>query len=552
MSERPGRRSACCSFHEDATGAPLYTDRFDGVLPFHPDGRGGWLAPMLRGGKAWHIGPDGAPTYARRWTRAFGYYEGRAAVVDASGWLHIDPSGVPISRFRYAFAGNFQGGRAVVSDKAGRYRHIDLSGAPAYAAHWRYCGDFREGAAAVQREDGLCSHVDIDGKTLHDRWFLDLDVFHKGFARARDDAGWHHVDRRGAPLYLERYAMVEAFYNGCARVEREDGAHLVIDETGAVLRLLRAPRRSELMPLSAAMVGYWRTFTLAAAVEIGLPEALPGRLRAISKATDTLPDRLELLLEALAELGLSRQDHDGLWHATERGSLLRADHPKSLAHAAPEYTGALLRPWMRLSDVLRGAPTQKEFFESLVTREDGGRSHHRMLESYALDDYSPLVPLLPIPPDARVFDAGGGSGALARMISAVHPGAEVIVGDLPGTPFAGPEAARVDFDLFNPWPVASDRVLLARVLHDWSDDRCADILSQAADALRPGGEILILEKLRPDAGHDGALCSLHLLVNSGGRERRRKEYEALCARIGLHVRETISAGGLVSCLRVSP
>ena len=552
MSERPGRPAACGRFHEDATGAPLYPHRFDDVLPFHPDGIGGWLAPVRSGDQAWHIDPSGAPAYSARWWRAFGFYEGRAATVDASGWLHIDTSGAPISPFRHAFAGNFQEGRAVVCGADGRYRHIDPNGKPAYSASWRYCGDFREGVAVVQRDDGLHGHVDIDGAALHGGWFLDLDVFHKGFARARDETGWHHVDRRGVPLYTARYAMVEPFYNGCARVERADGAQLVIDESGAVLRMLREPRVSALASLSADMVGYWRTFCIAAAVEIGLPEALPGRIADLAQRTGTIPERLEALLEALAELGLSRRTADGWWRATERGALLRADHPKTLADAAREYAGPLLAPWTRLPDVLRGASPQTGFFETLVARADGGRSHHRMLESYALDDYAPWVPLLPIPAGACVFDAGGGSGALAGMIRAAHPEAQVSVGDMPGAPVIDKGAARVDFDLFSPWPISADCILLARVLHDWSDDRCVEILTRAATALRPDGEIFILEMLRPENSHGGALCGLHLLVNSGGRERQRAEYSALCESAGLRIRELISGGGLISCLRVGP
>lgn len=552
MSDRPGRPAASGFFHEDDAGAPLYLNRFDEVLPFHSDGNGGWLAPVRSGDRAWHINPNGTPAYSARWRRAFGFYEGRAATVDASGWLHINASGAPISPMRHAFTGNFQGGRAVVSDADGRYYHVDPHGKPAYSARWHYCGDYREGVAVVQRDDGLYGHVDIEGVSLHGERFLDLDVFHKGFARARDENGWHHVNRRGAPLYAERYAMVEPFYNGCARIERADGGQFVIDETGAVLRVLREPRVSALASLSAEMVGYWRTFSIAAAVQIGLPEALPGVIVKLAQQTGTNPERLEALLEALAELGLSRRTAEGCWHATERGALLRADHPRTLADAAQEYVGPLLAPWTRLTDVLRGQAPQTGFFEAVIARVDGGRSHHRMLESYALDDYAPLVPLLPIPAGACVFDAGGGSGALAGMIHAAHPDATVIIGDIPGAPVTIKGATRVDFDLFSPWPITADRIVLARVLHDWPDDRSVDILSHSAAALRPGGEVFVLEMLRQENSHGGALCGLHLLVNSGGRERRLMEYSALCERAGLRIRGVISVGGLVSCLRVGP
>jgi hypothetical protein len=107
-----------------------------------------------------------------------------------------------------------------------------LDGKAAYPERYRYAGDYHDGWAVVQREDGRHSHVDIDGKLLHGKWFFDLDVFHKGFARACDAEGWHHVDVRGLPLYSQRFAAVEPFYNGQARVKDIDGSLLVIDERG--------------------------------------------------------------------------------------------------------------------------------------------------------------------------------------------------------------------------------------------------------------------------------------------------------------------------------
>ena len=60
-----------------------------------------------------------------------------------------------------------------------------------------YAGDFREGFAVVRGMDGLCRHINLEGQYIYDYSFLDLDVFHKGFARARDDRGWYHINTDG-------------------------------------------------------------------------------------------------------------------------------------------------------------------------------------------------------------------------------------------------------------------------------------------------------------------------------------------------------------------
>jgi len=232
--------------HHRLDGQPLYTARFDEVLKFHAPG----LAPVRVGGSAYHIDMRGEPAYSQRFLRTFGFYEGRATVQAADGWHPITPDGEALTPGRYAWCGNFQGGRCPVRDQAGYYHHLTPAGAAAYPQRWRYAGDFRDGIAVVQGEDGRATHIDPAGNPLHPHWFLDLDVFHKGFARARDERGWLHIDRQGKALYSRRFAAVEPFYNGQARVENFDGSLEVIDETGTTQVVLRAALRREFEALS--------------------------------------------------------------------------------------------------------------------------------------------------------------------------------------------------------------------------------------------------------------------------------------------------------------
>jgi len=127
---------------------------------------------------------------------------------------------------------------------SGQYFHINEAGTPAYHERYLYVGDFRDESAVVRcPERGLCTHIDPDGHRVHGQWFLDLDVFHKGHARARDRSGWFHVDHIGNPINSTRYAEVEPFYNGQARVLTHGGEYQVIDQTGRVCASVgRVPR----------------------------------------------------------------------------------------------------------------------------------------------------------------------------------------------------------------------------------------------------------------------------------------------------------------------
>ena len=521
--------------HHLLDGAPFYAERFDDVLKFHAPG----LAPVRRGDVAWHIRVDGAPAYARRFQRTFGFYEGRAAVAASDGWHHILPDGTDLYPERYAWCGNFQGGRCAVRDSTGAYLHLTESGAPAYAARWRYAGDFRDGFGVVQSDDGRSTHVDRDGRLLHDRWFFDLDVFHKGFARARDDAGWLHVDREGRPLYARRFAAVEPFYNGQARVERLDGGLEVIDEGGARVTELRPALRSELASLSGDLVGFWKTQTICAAVELGVFEVLPASAAAVARACSLDETRAHRLLRALGELHLTRHS-DGVWHPTSRGEYLKASHPWTLAGAAIEYGRYFSAKWEALPDAMRAGTGWRaaDVFREVAADPTRAVPHHIMLQSYALHDYSAVPRALGLRGDERVIDAGGGLGALAGLLVAEYPGLQVTVLDRPEVLSEADTAALGDrvslhaTDIFEPWGVEGDAVIMARVLHDWDDARAVRLLTHARRALRPGGRLFVVEMLVPEHGIAGALCDLHLLVVSGGQERTASQFTALMAEAG--------------------
>jgi WG containing repeat len=221
--------------HHLVRGRPAYSARFEAVLKFHAPG----LAPVRDATGAYHITPDGQAAYKPRFIQTFGFYEGRAAVQSDDGWFHIFPDGRPCYEQLYDWCGNFQDGRCTVRHSNHTYCHILLDGHAAYVERYRYAGDYRDGIAVVQHENGLHTHIDRTGQLLHGKWFLDLDVFHKGFARAHDLSGWHHIDSGGNPIYAQRFAHIEPFYNGQARVGGFDGSLLVINETGTVIVRLR-------------------------------------------------------------------------------------------------------------------------------------------------------------------------------------------------------------------------------------------------------------------------------------------------------------------------
>jgi SAM-dependent methyltransferase len=560
MSQNPTREAwkgsevAGSGTHHTKAASPLYDARFDEVLKFHEPG----LAPVRRGGDAWHIRPDGTAAYPQRHRRTFGFYEGLAAVSGIDGWFHINPDGAAAYSARFSWCGNFQGGRCAVRDVTGRYFHILPSGAALGSKRWRYAGDYRDGVAVVMDEHGRSTHIDAAGELLHGRCFSDLDVYHKGFARARDGGGWTHIDVEGNPVYTRRFAQVEPFYNGQSRVECFDGSLETIDETGGTLVQLRPALRSAFAELSGDMVGFWRTQTLGAAVQLGIFDSLPATSEALAATQGIHEERTARLLRALGELGVVSKNADG-WELTAKGAYLRSDHPLTLADAAREYADQFSQLWTTLPTAM-GNPSAWQppgIFHDVASDPARCASHHRMLRSYARHDYPAVVQALQLAGSGVLIDAGGGSGFLAAAVKQAYPAWQVTLLDYPAVTAlfdhnASPDVEPVGADLFDQWPLKADAIVVARVLHDWDDDAARKILSRAREALRPSGRLFIVEMVLDEGRYGGGMCDLHLLMVTGGKERTQVDFAALLESAGFELVESRSLAALPSILVAVP
>ena len=544
--------------HHVCDGRAAYEARFSDVLKFHAPG----LAPVLDDSGAYHITPDGLPAYRSRHLRTFGFYEGRAAVHSIDGWLHVLPDGSPLYSERYAWCGNFQEGRCTVRGSDGCYFHLVEDGTPAYEERYRYAGDFKDGHAVVQRDDGRHSHIGPFGALLHGRWLLDLDVFHKNYARARDEQGWHHVDVHGQPLYQDRHRNVEPFYNGQARVEGFDGSLSVIGESGETLVELRGSLRTPLEELSGDMVGMWRTQTIRAAVELGVFEALPASAEDIERSLGLANSVGLRLMRALAELGLVGLTDKGVYHATDKGALLQRSHPRSLADAASLWGHETYEAWAEAEYSLRTGISAfrklygQNLFEHLRDRPEQLQSSHRAFASYARHDYQSLPAACDFGTHSHILDAGGGTGELAFTLLYAYPSLTATVMDLlevvglAGAPDDIKDRCRfVSGDLFKEWPIHSDAVVLARVLHDWPDDYAGRILSRARESMPTRGTLYVVEMVLDDATVAGGLLDLNMLIVAGSAERTGEQFRHLLAKSGFELTEVLPTRSVSSVIR---
>ncbi|TKY51530.1 Isoliquiritigenin 2'-O-methyltransferase [Spatholobus suberectus] len=76
------------------------------------------------------------------------------------------------------------------------------------------------------------------------------------------------------------------------------------------------------------------------------------------------------------------------------------------------------------------------------------------------------------------------------------------------------------------------------VCHNWSDEKCVEILSNCHKALPPNGKVIVVELIlteEPEPTEESQLVYTLdnlMFITVGGRERTRKQYENLCKLSG--------------------
>lgn len=147
-----------------------------------------------------------------------------------------------------------------------------------------------------------------------------------------------------------------------------------------------------------------------------------------------------------------------------------------------------------------------------------------------------------------VVDVGGSLGVVMEAVAAKFPDVKCVVLDLPEVIEAAEKGnvAGVTFkagDMFDPSTIpACDYIFMKHILHDWEDEACVRILQSCKQALRDDGEVLVCDAVLPEAGalspaHAPAVGLDVMMLTFGGKERTRKQWEALGAASNLHVKE---------------
>ncbi|MEV0374492.1 methyltransferase [Streptomyces sp. NPDC050636] len=312
--------------------------------------------------------------------------------------------------------------------------------------------------------------------------------------------------------------------------------------------------------LARIVFGAMATHAVGAAVRLRVVDLIgDGERTADELAAECAaqPQAMGRLLRALAGLGLLVEGASGGFAVTPVGDLLRGDRPESLRSFVRLFTDpAILRAWEHLGDSVRtGGPSfdavfGKDFFGYLAEQPELSAEFNAAMSEATRDTAARVPAAFDFGSFATVADIGGGDGTLLAAILAAHPALTGIVFDTAeGLAQAAAKLERegldgrsslVAGDFFATAPEGADLYLLKSVIHDWNDEQCVGILRHCRRVIPDGGRLLIVEPVLPPVVDPSAagvyLSDLNMLVNLGGRERTRDDFERLCRDAGFAVR----------------
>ena len=156
----------------------------------------------------------------------------------------------------------------------------------------------------------------------------------------------------------------------------------------------------------------------------------------------------------------------------------------------------------------------------------------------------------------NILDAGGGTGELAfaqlrscpGLVATVMDRAEVVETAKVPVDLEG-RCRFVAGDLFGKWPVKSDAVILARVLHDWPDSDALRILGRAREAMHKDSMLYVVEMVLDEESGRGGLLDLNMLVMTQGAERTEEQFTDILTQAGFALLNVIETGTVSSVIR---
>ncbi|XP_027698191.1 acetylserotonin O-methyltransferase isoform X1 [Vombatus ursinus] len=307
--------------------------------------------------------------------------------------------------------------------------------------------------------------------------------------------------------------------------------------------------------------GFMVSKAMFTACELGVFDLLESEafltFDAIAERLGTSSQGMEQLLDICVTLNLLKVEmkrEKALYQNTELATLyLTKTGTKSQYNMLLYMSKTTYSCWNHLTEAIREGKNQymrtfgipsDDLFEAIYrSEEELVKFMHGLHEIWSMNGRD-VITAFDLSPFPLIYDLGGCSGALAKECITIYPECQVTIFEkekvvqVARKHFPFLEEARISFhigDFFrDPIPKA-DLYILARILHDWADNKCVQLLTNIHQACKPGCGVLVIETLLAEDKRGpltSQLYSMNMLVQTEGKERTPTEYRKIFTQAG--------------------
>lgn len=195
---------------------------------------------------------------------------------------------------------------------------------------------------------------------------------------------------------------------------------------------------------------------------------------------------------------------------------------------------------------MQDRPAMDAMFNNHMTATHAGLSHWTDPHKFPLEER--LIKGASTDPEAVFFvDVGGGNGHDIQELCRQYPRLEAriilqeqasVIADL-ASKNLDPRIHPIEHNFFQKQPIKGARAYhMHRIVHDWPDSKCHEILTQLRNAMVKGySKLLLYEMVIPDRGAQGTSTGLDLLMMSlfAACERTNQGWKTLLEGAGFRI-----------------
>lgn len=310
--------------------------------------------------------------------------------------------------------------------------------------------------------------------------------------------------------------------------------------------------------------GYCLSRGLHVVANLGVADELdetPRTAAELAVSVGAHPEALGRVLRLLSAHGVF-EVCDGKFRHSPASRMLRTDHPQSMR----DYVRMFGLPpfWATFGEmeqsVRTGLPagdkvTSGGLWAYLAQHPEASAIFNATMVTKAHTQIAGVLAAYDFSGFKVIGDIGGGRGHLLSAVLERVPTAKGVLFDLPHVVedkagAASPRLTRQAGDFFKDNLPVCDAYLVMEVVHDWSDAESVSILKAIRRAAPSHAKVLLIEEMVPDEPGPAwsKMLDIHMLALIGGKQRTRREYEALFGAAGFSFTREIATGAGISIL----